>query len=159
MTSARVFAAVVVGCALGAALVLISGALGWGPVVSTDVQFAGHGARTSGSAPAGLQALGLAALAGAAGLLATRGRWRFVVAGLLVGLGLAIGAVVIAKAPSATAAPVLAAAGALLVVAAGLVTLARAGQWPGLGARYDAPRAPRREESLWEALERGHDPT
>ena len=71
-----------------------------------------------------------------------------------------------------TAWPAVTAAGGLLLAAAGLLTALRGRSWPALGARYDAPArsaqgrgtAPRTEpvrpeRSLWEALDRGEDPT
>lgn len=59
-------------------------------------------------------------------------------------------------------------AGALLVVAAGLLTLWRGGRWPAMSSRYDrAPQSPARAPAgppdstaaLWDALSRGSDPT
>ena len=159
MSGHRGFGLVVVGCALGAVLVLIAVALSWGHSVSLYTQFGGHVRRTSGSSPAGLRGTAFAALAGAAGLLAARGKWRYVVAALLVGLGAACLAIVVARAPGVSAAAVIAAVGGLLVVVAAGCTFWFARSWPGMGARYDAPRARPREETLWDALERGNDPT
>lgn len=159
MSGHRGFGVAVVGCALGAVLVLIAIALTWGHSVALDTQFGGHVRRTSSGSPAGLRGTALAALAGAAGLLAARGKWRYLVAAVLVGLGGATVAIVVAKAPAASAAAVIAASGGLLVAAAGVSTFRFARSWPGMGARYDAPRTRPREESLWDALEQGNDPT
>jgi len=74
-----------------------------------------------------------------------------------------------ASAPvAATAWPWLTALGGAVLAAAGLLTVLRGRSWPGLGQRYDAP-APHRaqpdaasapsERGLWEALDRGEDPT
>lgn len=61
-------------------------------------------------------------------------------------------------------------AGGVLVAAAGLLALARAARWPAMGRRYDAPTAAapsrpaepsteRAHRELWDALDRGDDPT
>ncbi|MER5640890.1 TIGR02234 family membrane protein [Kitasatospora sp. NPDC002227] len=63
--------------------------------------------------------------------------------------------------------PWAAALGGLLLAAAGLVTLRSGAAWPAMGARYDAParkaEAPTARPSspaeLWQALDRGEDPT
>lgn len=62
----------------------------------------------------------------------------------------------------------LTAGGGLVLALAGLLTVLRGRSWPGLGNRYDAPAASAQpspgtgaptERSLWEALDRGEDPT
>ncbi|WP_055587108.1 TIGR02234 family membrane protein [Peterkaempfera griseoplana] len=66
-----------------------------------------------------------------------------------------------------TAWPWLAVAGGVLLCAAGALTLARGRDWPAMSSKYEAPAgraaAPRRREStpsdLWNALDRGEDPT
>jgi uncharacterized membrane protein (TIGR02234 family) len=62
--------------------------------------------------------------------------------------------------------PVLAAAGGLLLAAAGLAAALRGRRWPAMSGRYDAPAARRRQVApqpgsagLWDALDRGDDPT
>jgi hypothetical protein len=59
--------------------------------------------------------------------------------------------------------PVLTAAGGLAVAAVGALTIARGGRWPAMGARYERPaqrgQPAARPEQLWEALDRGEDPT
>lgn len=65
--------------------------------------------------------------------------------------------------------PYVTAAGALLILVAGLLALRFGGQWPGMGGRYEregGARArsrkavdPERPEELWKALDRGEDPT
>jgi uncharacterized membrane protein (TIGR02234 family) len=63
--------------------------------------------------------------------------------------------------------PVVAALGGLLLAAGGLLVMVRGPRWAALGRRYDAP-APEpapdaavavAERDLWEALDRGEDPT
>ncbi len=71
----------------------------------------------------------------------------------------------------ATAWPPVAVVGGVLVTAGGAVIAVRGRRWAALSARYDAPAAraqqepdseasgSRQERSLWEALDRGEDPT
>jgi uncharacterized membrane protein (TIGR02234 family) len=69
------------------------------------------------------------------------------------------------SATTAPAWPLLAAAGGLLLAAGGAVALARSRRWPAMGARYETPAArraaarPRTDAALWDALDRGDDPT
>ena len=58
--------------------------------------------------------------------------------------------------------------GGLFVAAAGLLTVVRGPVWPGMGSRYEAPgrvgstggRTPARTTGgMWDALDRGEDPT
>jgi hypothetical protein len=63
---------------------------------------------------------------------------------------------------SATAAPLLAAAGIALVVAAGLVLLLREPRLARLGARYGGTTRrvePDPDREAWDALDAGRDPT
>ncbi|MFJ8042750.1 TIGR02234 family membrane protein [Kitasatospora sp. NPDC096147] len=68
---------------------------------------------------------------------------------------------------SHTAWPWVAFAGGLLLAAAGLLTVRHGRSWPAMGARYEAPArkaAPRARAAgtpadLWQALDRGEDPT
>lgn len=59
--------------------------------------------------------------------------------------------------------PAFAVVGAVLIVLAGAVVVGRARRWPGMGARYEAPAArsdePAGDRQLWDALDRGDDPT
>ena len=67
--------------------------------------------------------------------------------------------------------PYVAVAAGLIVAAAGLVAVVRGQSWPGLSSRYDAPAARQRQaaatarahaetpKGLWDALDRGEDPT
>lgn len=133
-----------------------------------------------------VSALGWAGLAGVAALVATRGMARRVLGVPFVGFG-ALAAYDIwhslrgaeltrlASEQSAVDGPVsgptvhttwpaLAAAGAALLVAAGIVTVVRGGAWPVMGSRYDrhgsadANRA-REPAELWKTLDSGADPT
>jgi hypothetical protein len=142
----------------GAGLALFAASRVW-----SDQPVRGTGARTGGDLLPWLPALGLAALAGAGALLATHGVARLLVGGLLAlcGLGLAGGGAtgVVADATSAWW-PALAAVGGLLVLDAGVLTLRGGRSWPALGARYQRdPAGAGTEASMWDALDRGEDPT
>lgn len=60
-------------------------------------------------------------------------------------------------------------AGSLAALGVGCLVVVRGGRWPGMGRRYDAPSARRRESAepaeerdvtdLWKALDEGEDPT
>jgi LPXTG-motif cell wall-anchored protein len=110
-----------------------------------------------------LPALGAVGLAGAGALLATRGKLRVVVGGLLAlaGIGI-IGAVIETLQHRIDVGwPVLTLAAAAVVVAAGALTIRYSDTWPEMGARYERPnsgvKAP--QTQLWDALDRGEDPT
>ena len=128
----------------------------------------------------GARALALLGLAGVAALPASRSWARAVVGAVLA---LAGGGVVVLVArvladrlaalestdafragesfygtPDLGAWPYIALLGGLLLLAAGLLAAVRGRSWTALGARYDAPTAPK-EPSLWDALDRGDDPT
>jgi uncharacterized membrane protein (TIGR02234 family) len=57
--------------------------------------------------------------------------------------------------------PYVALAGATLLTAAGALAVVRGRGWGAMSARYDAPVGDRpvNESSLWDALDRGEDPT
>lgn len=133
--------------------------------------------------------LGIVGLAGVVGLLATRRWGRVVVAAIvaLSGLGVLVTALTRLTAPgvaeagallddagrsagaaavSATAHPgwpLLAVAGGLLLALAGLAALLRSRYWPTMSARYETRAAridrPRTDAAIWDALDRGDDPT
>jgi uncharacterized membrane protein (TIGR02234 family) len=133
--------------------------------------------------------LGIVGLAGVVGLLATRRWGRLVVAAIvaLSGLTVAVSALTRLAAPgpdetrdlladsgrgagaaavTATAHPgwpLLAAAGGLLLALGGLGALVRSRRWPTMSARYETPAArtdrPRTDAAVWDALDRGDDPT
>ncbi|HEY8472971.1 MAG TPA: Trp biosynthesis-associated membrane protein [Natronosporangium sp.] len=175
MTGRRQLAITVGLCAVGAAAVLIAAAQTWQVEVSQrpaplpalrDVQ-------TGGALRPWLPAVGWVALAGAGALLALRGTARRLLGGLLLVAGVVIvpGALTVAGGW-----PVVAAVGGLAVAAAGAVTVLRSGRWPAMGARYERPAhsataghpdpggQPDTTEQpdpaqLWQALDRGEDPT
>jgi uncharacterized membrane protein (TIGR02234 family) len=65
--------------------------------------------------------------------------------------------------PSFSGWPWLACAGAVVLLLGGALTVARGRAWKGLGSSYDAPGArveePVTDKGVWEALDRGDDPT
>jgi uncharacterized membrane protein (TIGR02234 family) len=131
--------------------------------------------------------LAVLAMAGALGLLATRGWARRVLGALLVlaGAGMVVAAVhaisatrdaaagaLAAKSVDAVLAagatyqlswwwPALTALAGCLVMAGGAVTVLRSGRWPAMGARFDAPggRPVGPPADAWSAIDRGEDPT
>ena len=191
----------VVALVLGAFLVLVGAGRAWvlvsiGPsalLPTTALEVAGRDLLP------GLTALGLVGLAGVAALAATRGRGRVVVGALLSLTGLAVVAAVVqlgATDPglvmtaltsdpvreaggregvggSATAWPMVTAAGGALLLAGGLLVARHGPRWSSLGRRYESPvaaagagatapateQAPTAERDLWESLDRGVDPT
>ncbi len=172
----------VVLCAAGAALVLWGASATWSSFHPAGEALGVVVARSSGRAlfPA-TAALGWAALAGALVLVAVRG-WVRRAVGLLLAVA---GVVVIVDAVRAlvdTPPPVNGAAvleaGALhaghgwmvltlvgggLLVLAGAFSAVRGADWGGLGSSYEppggAPEPPVTDKGVWDALDRGDDPT
>jgi len=165
-------AVVTVAMALGGGLVLLGATRTWSsesvpqpPPLSAQLVV-----HTGASLAPALPALGVVAIAGAGGLLATRGPVRRLVGGLLVAAALgALALVVRVLADGGVGAgwPVACLLGACLFGAAAVVAVRDGGRWPVMGSRYgrSAPRpggvpqtAPAHPE-LWDALDRGEDPT
>ncbi|MEU2546560.1 TIGR02234 family membrane protein [Streptomyces roseolus] len=179
--------------ALGATVVLLSAGQIWAEgtasVAGGTVPVEADGGTVTG-VPTALAIVGLAALVA---VFAVRRTGRTLVAGLLAlsGAGAALAAFLGASDSSAldaeaarisgdtaaavaglthTAWPYVAAAGALLILLAGLFALRYGKSWPAMGGRYERSGAPRparrpaagdpdRPEDLWKALDRGEDPT
>lgn len=180
---------------VGAAIVLIAAGKTW---MNGSVSFAGSGMAvhaTGGEVTALPGALALVGLAALVAVFAVRGAGRVTVSALLAlsGAGtvaaplLALGdtAALDSAASTATAVahssvsgstttawPLVAAAGGVLLLAAGIIALVRGRAWPTMSDRYDregaGPRPrerrapvvdPDRPEDLWKALDRGEDPT
>ncbi|MEV0619936.1 Trp biosynthesis-associated membrane protein [Nonomuraea sp. NPDC050404] len=63
--------------------------------------------------------------------------------------------------------PVVSTAGAVLMIAGGVFAIVRGGRWAGMSARYDRDAGkpagtsakPEDDRALWDALDRGDDPT
>ncbi|WP_374773539.1 TIGR02234 family membrane protein [Streptomyces sp. NBC_01310] len=177
---------------LGATVVLLASGRTWArgttAIDGDALQLAADGRAVTGL-PAALAIVGLAALVA---VFAVRGKSRLLVSALLAlsGLGAALSALFgadgrraldaqAARTTADTAAhaagltqttwPYVTAAGAVLILAAGLLALRFGGGWPSMGGRYERdgsarPRRvaavdPDRPEDLWKALDRGEDPT
>ncbi|MBM7813619.1 Trp biosynthesis-associated membrane protein [Saccharothrix algeriensis] len=106
-----------------------------------------------------LALLCLAAIAAVAALGGWARRALGVVVAAAGGAALFLGA----TGPGALPGHALAAVGGVLVLGAGLLLVARGSSLPRLGGGYQTPGAARRsadpERELWNALERGDDPT
>lgn len=104
----------------------------------------------SGSGP---QALGWLVLASIAGVVATGGVGRRLIAVVVLLAGAA--AIVLGIAQGVSALPIVL-AGAVAVVVSVLIWI-YGGQWPGLSTRYRTPRD--RPTDPWTELDAGRDPT
>ncbi|MCA1712706.1 MAG: Trp biosynthesis-associated membrane protein [Actinobacteria bacterium] len=166
-------------CAVGAGLLLLACSRAWLRFrLGAVPPLPGRTVTVTGAqlVPAA-RALGLLGLAGTAALPAARSYGRTAVAAVLAAAGLASAVAVVRVLADPQPAvlrvvsdvgvsdqvdlgpwPYVAVLGATLLVAAGLLTLVRGGTWSALGARYDAPTAPK-QESAWDVLDRGDDPT
>lgn len=181
----REFAIAVLGCALGAGMVLIAAARAWAVEVSArPAPLPPVTEAVTGDALAPwVTPVGVVAFAGAAALLAAR-RGRPVIgillacAGVLLTVGSCYGWAVAADGDRTSTGlwPAVAIAGGLMVVAVGVATVRRGRAWPSLGARFEravntppAAATGRRADqpgangvdaaTLWDALDRGEDPT
>ena len=168
--------AALLGCLASAALILFGAGRVWANVAYPDRPRTVTGHTLVGS----LTTWGLVALAGLVAIAATR-RWgRILVGGALVAAGASVAALTadairdveirvledtvlrrLTVTPTAldlTVWPYVVLAGGVLLAATGILVAARGPKWAGLSAKYDAPTAPR-ESDLWDALDRGEDPT
>jgi uncharacterized membrane protein (TIGR02234 family) len=182
--------------ALGSALVLFAMSKTWahGTAVSAGRQIPVHA--TGGQTTALPGALALVGLAALVAVFAVRRIGRYAVSALLALSGAGVIAVAVsrgghhgavdeaaARATSLTHAtathvggtswPLLAVAGGVLLLVAGLLALRYGPDWPAMSGRYEraegrqaaprreapAPVDPDRPEDLWKALDRGEDPT
>ncbi|KAB8188246.1 hypothetical protein FH608_044715 [Nonomuraea phyllanthi] len=173
--------------ALGCALVLLAGGQVWVRVQEPS----GVAAPTGGDLSPVLTPVALAGLAGIVAVLATKGLGRRAVgalialcgAGAAAGTWTALGDDTVAgwlgehnvlhgatglPWEAAPLWPAVAAAGAVLMIAGGVLAVVRGGRWAGMSARYDRAggRAGDRaraqvteDRALWDALDRGDDPT
>jgi uncharacterized membrane protein (TIGR02234 family) len=179
--------ALVAGAA-GAGIVLFAAGQPWArasfapapPLPASSVTLTGHELVPAAGA------LGLAALACLAALIATRGMARRAVGALLAAAGVvtAIAAttsvghthVLTVAAAHTLAAPraphvavaafpwwAAAASGGLVIVITGMLAVWRGTQWAGMSSRYDRPGGSRRPvddpATTWDELDRGADPT
>ncbi|XVV02004.1 Trp biosynthesis-associated membrane protein [Actinosynnema sp. CA-248983] len=140
---------------LGAVALWGSSSMTWG---ATRLEAEATGAQVS---PALLPAALLSAAAIAA-VVALGGWVRRLVGAVLVLAGVAVGFTAVAAGPPVPAL-LVALAGTACVVGAGVVLLVRGGAMPRLGGGYQTPGAAKKsadpEREMWNALERGDDPT
>jgi uncharacterized membrane protein (TIGR02234 family) len=187
MSGRRGLLAALAGCLLGATLMLVAAGRVWAHTASGSGLAAGLDQPLTGRSLAGaVPAVGLVALAGVVAVVAARGRLRSAVGALLAVAGgwvcwLAVrvatdptGAVraagsravrgTLGPAATATSWPWVAMGGGVLVALAGLLVAVRGSVWPAMSARYDRQEPARRRDvppelALWDALDRGDDPT
>jgi uncharacterized membrane protein (TIGR02234 family) len=182
--SRRELSTAVLLCLVGAFVVLVAAGRAWTSVEvpAGPLADARTATRTGADLVPGVRALGLVGLAGVVALAATRRTGRTLVGGVLLLTGAGVVAAVLGAdlatatvrteglegAVTMTAWPWLTATGGGLLAAAGLLTTLRGRSWSALGRRYEAPAtaatataAPQEPtgRGLWEALDRGEDPT
>jgi uncharacterized membrane protein (TIGR02234 family) len=173
-------------CLLGSFVILVCVGRVWTTAEVPAGPLADAGTLTSTGAELlpGVRALGLVGLAGVVALAATRRVGRALVGLVLLATGVGVVLTVLVEDLTTAArrldgltddVPVTlssgwswaTAAGGLLLAVAGLLTLVRGTTWAALGQRYEAPTSTATaasppeptERSLWEALDRGEDPT
>ncbi|MET7424155.1 Trp biosynthesis-associated membrane protein [Dactylosporangium sp. NPDC005555] len=163
----RGLAVTTLATAVASAVVLFAATRNWDTVMTHQVSplppMTQH--RTGTQMSPWLPALGAVGLAGAGALLATRGRLRTIVGGLLAlaGIGLVVAVIETLRHGVDVGWPLLTIVAAAVVVVAGGVTIRYSDTWPEMGARYERPAtgttAKPRQTELWDALDRGEDPT
>jgi Tryptophan-associated transmembrane protein (Trp_oprn_chp) len=167
MNPRRQLVLAIAGCVIGAGLALFAVSRTWAVLVTERPPPLGpvRQPRSGASLAGWLPALGLVALAGAVALPAIRRTGRLAVAVVLIvsGLGIGAGAVRAIIEGAAAGWPVLCALGGLAVAGAGGFAAARGRTWPAMGSRYERtapiPQDARNDASLWDAIDRGEDPT
>ncbi|AEV82701.1 hypothetical protein ACWT_1682 [Actinoplanes sp. SE50] len=173
--SRRSHAASVLGCLAGAGLTLYAVTRTWSLTVEhrpglSDLSTG----RTGADDQPWLIGLAVVALAGAGALLATRGVARRALGVLLAaaGAGIAAGALLAragmpvgAAGAGAVVWAVTAVLGGLVVAAGGVLAARHGHEWAAMSARYErkpqvsAVSAPDGNRAVWDALDRGDDPT
>ncbi|MBG0817437.1 Trp biosynthesis-associated membrane protein [Planomonospora sp. ID82291] len=179
-------------CAAGAGAVLLAAGREWAVLGSAGAGADGAEppALTGSGIVSFLSPVALAVLAAVVAVLATGGGARRAVGAViaLCGLGVLAGAwdgtgrgalaaaveANLARAAGGDVAldaftvrwtwPVVAAAGGLVLLAAGVTAVLRGPRWPGMSGRYDRSQrgpgaGPATERALWDAIDRGADPT
>ncbi|GLF94230.1 TIGR02234 family membrane protein [Streptomyces yaizuensis] len=192
-TARRSLAAALLLGGAGAAVVLLTAGQTWAEgsaaVVGGALPLTADGSEVTGL-PTALAIVSLAALVA---VFAVRGSGRILVSALLALCGAGAGIASFAattggdalddKAATTTgdtaaavaglthtAWPYVSAAGAALLLVAGLIALRHGRHWPAMSGRYErdgsprdraraVPADPERPEELWKALDRGEDPT
>lgn len=183
MDARREYTLALSGLAGGGALALAVAQATWVEATSAEVSY--DTAFPGSEVAPGLVACALVAMAGAVGVVATRGIGRRLVGGILALVGLVVAALALHVLVSpaqvvrhplglvtggeATARVVgvswgwclLALLGGLAVLAGGVLTVARGSRWSVMAARYDTPAGRRRAAApdAWTQIDRGEDPT
>lgn len=176
MQSTREFALSVVAGAAAAGLTLYAAAQTWQVTEGyRPVPLPPLGIEESGNQllPV-LPAFGWVALAAVGALLATKGMARLIVAIILLVTGLGIFTAAFTgftRYDDAAPWPVLAMLAGLVVAGVGMTALRHSSRWPAMGARYERSTrsaAPQATDAgagsddatrLWDAIDRGDDPT
>ncbi len=165
LRSRRGFALVIIACVVASALVLFGASRTWSHVVTDrPAPFPPLTTeRTGASLEPWLPALAIVGLAGAGALVALRGRLRAILGIVLIALGGAISGLA-ASSGNSPLWPTACILGGLVLALAGMATVRCYASWPAMGARYERPagqpeRKPVTQAELWDALDRGEDPT
>ncbi len=154
-------------CLVGAGLALLSSSRAW------SNRIVDHGpslpleriSLTGDTLAPGLRPLALVGLAAVLALLATRGWARRVIGLLVLGSGVGIGYLALAERPTAsTGWSWVALAGGVVLAGGGVLTFLKGHRWGGLSDAYRTPAAradsaPVTDKGVWDALDRGEDPT
>jgi uncharacterized membrane protein (TIGR02234 family) len=179
--------AAVLGCLVAGGLALLAAGRGWVSFAVTQPPLPTVHETASGHAVAAVVApLAIVVLAGIVAFPATRGLGRRLAGALvaLAGIGLVAAAIVTAASPSHAVAgeaarltgrvgvhassatvsvwPWLVVACGLCALAAGILAVVFARDWPSMGRRYEAGAPAARGDdpaSMWDRLDRGDDPT
>jgi uncharacterized membrane protein (TIGR02234 family) len=170
-------------CLVGSAVVLLAAGRTWALVEVEELSgFHLRSAYVTGELAApGLRPLALVGLAGTVALVAARGWLRVLVGVLLLAAGVSVVALAIGNAGgvadvtpavdpvkvarvSHTAWRWVAMVGGALLGAAGALAALRGRHWTGLSQAYETPAAragqePVTDKGVWDALDRGEDPT
>lgn len=169
MTARRELQLAVLLCLLGSGLVLLALGQTWFSVEEGQ-RLTIDAVRTSvkGTTIApGAAALGYVGLAGVVALAATKG-WGRVVVGVVVlaaGVGIVVDVATVPQHPSVSRAWAwLTLAGGVVLALSGLLVAVRGRRWAALSSSYEAPAAraeepPATDKGVWDALDRGEDPT
>lgn len=180
------YLAVLVVLLAGAVLSLVASGMSWGAAQRADLVRSEVVVTGGDLVPVG-RAVGLLGLAAVVAVHATRGWGRRLVGVLLAIAGGAVALLTYAKLPelpdhilqhvegptgsgeyvgasAAIAGPQLTALGGALIAAAGIAVAALGPRWPSMGTRYERqagsrPTGRSGERAVWDALDRGEDPT
>jgi Tryptophan-associated transmembrane protein (Trp_oprn_chp) len=177
----RELGAVLVTLGLASAVLLLAAGRTWVRTAADTGRLEAARSQSGSSLAPGLPALALVGLAGVVAVLATRGRLRQAVGVVVALAGLGALALAVAAPPDdadATGWRWVAVVAAAVVALTGVVVAVRGAGWPTMSGRYDAPAAvaasdpaappagpaapaagPAADRSLWDAIERGDDPT